>query len=327
MKDSFGRTIDNLRVSVTDRCNFRCRYCMPAEGMDWMPKRHLLTFEEIERLVRNFVSLGIAHVRLTGGEPLMRADLPALIRMLARVDGLRDISLTTNGFFLAEQAESLAAEGLQRVNVSIDSLDPERFKEIARRDYFHRVLEGVQKADALGMHPIKINTVIIRGVNDGEVTEFARLARSRPWIVRFIEFMPIGSGDGWTRENVVTAAEMRERIVRETGVALEAVPSRGAQPSDRYRFGDGRGEIGFINSVSEPFCGSCNRVRITADGMLRTCLFSHRETDLKELLRDGAGDDELRRTITAAVWRKEAGHRINDDDFVRPARRMSQIGG
>ncbi|MEX1138536.1 MAG: GTP 3',8-cyclase MoaA [Bacteroidota bacterium] len=325
--DSFGRVVNNLRISVTDRCNFRCRYCMPEEGMQWLQKDELLSYEELARVTKIFSELGVTKVRLTGGEPLMRKDLHLLVGYIAGLKGLKDIALTTNGFFLAEQAAALAKAGLQRINVSLDSMDPVKFGVMTRRDYFHKVWEGLEEVQRLGLGPIKVNAVLIRGINDGEIPAFADLARSKPFIVRFIEFMPIGADDGWTPERVVSTREIIERVEHHTGVRLMPVESPGSQPADRFRFEDGRGEIGFISSVSEPFCGNCNRVRITSDGKLRTCLFSLGETDLRELLRGGASDDEIKASIHDAVLKKEAGHLINQPGFVRPERTMSQIGG
>jgi GTP 3',8-cyclase len=327
LRDSFGRIIKNLRISVTDRCNFRCHYCMPEEGMLWMNRSELLSYEEITRLTGVFANLGVTKIRLTGGEPLMRKDLHILVHMLAGVDGIKDIALTTNGFSLHEQAELLSQAGLKRINISMDSLDALKFKKITRRDYLTRVLNGVERIAALGIRPVKINMVVMRGVNDDEVTEFALLARSKPYIIRFIEFMPIGNDDGWSLEKVVPSREIREKIERELKRKLFPVEYHGSQPSDRYVFDDGYGEVGFISSVSEPFCDHCNRVRITSDGKLRTCLFSHHETDLKQRMRDGISDDKLMKIIIESVWNKEEGHLINRPEFVRPVRTMSQIGG
>jgi cyclic pyranopterin phosphate synthase len=325
--DSFGRTINNLRISVTDRCNFRCRYCMPEEGVQWLRKSDLLSYEELARLTRIFCELGITKVRLTGGEPLMRKELHVFVDYVSKLDGLQDIALTTNGYFLGEQAAALAGAGLRRINVSLDSLDPLRFTLVTRRNHFQRVWEGIEEAERQGISPIKLNAVLIRGVNDDEIPAFADLARSRPFIIRFIEFMPIGADDGWSPNLVVSSGEVLDRIQRHTGLRLVPVELHGLQPADRYRFEDGRGEIGFISSVSEPFCEHCNRVRITADGKLRTCLFSLHETDLRGPLRAGAGDDEIKTLIQDAIQKKEAGHLINQPDFVRPERTMSQIGG
>ena len=337
LHDTFGRIVDNLRISVTDRCNFRCRYCMPEEGMVWLNKKEILSFEEIARLVHIFAGLGVTKIRLTGGEPLMRNDLHILVKMLDGITGIKDIALTTNGFFLSEQASDLVNAGLKRINVSMDSLDPKIFSSMVRRDYLHKVWEGLHAVERLGIGPIKINVVLIRGINDHEIEDFARLARTRPFVIRFIEFMPIGAEDGWAIDKVIPTHEIIERI-NAMGVPLK--PSEGftekagvnlrkahVEPADRYKFEDGIGEIGFISSVSEPFCSSCNRVRITSDGKLRTCLFSLHETDFKKHLRSGTSDEEIRTMIIDAVWKKEEGHLINREGFVRPERTMSQIGG
>jgi cyclic pyranopterin phosphate synthase len=326
LTDTFGRVADNLRISVTDRCNFRCRYCMPEEGMEWLKKNMLLSFEEIGRLAAVFASLGVTKIRLTGGEPLMRKELWTLVGMIRKVGGIRDIALTTNGYFLKEQARHLKDAGLDRINVSLDSLDPATFSVMARREYFNDTWEGIEEALRCGLAPVKLNVVLIRGVNDGEIESFARLARSRPIVVRFIEFMPIGREDGWTIGSVVPTREVLERI---DAVAHIIPVSQGPvnAPAETYRFADGQGEIGVINSVTEPFCGDCNRVRITSDGKFRTCLFSLKETDLRSLLRDGASDAEIAGVIVSAVRGKEEGHLINRPGFVRPERTMSSIGG
>ncbi len=334
LQDAFGRTINNLRISVTDRCNFRCTYCMPEEGMVWLDKKELLTFEEITRLVHIFAGLGITKIRLTGGEPLMRKDLHLLVEKLSRISGIHDIALTTNGFFLAEQALPLVKAGLKRINVSMDSLDPATFSAMVRRDYLHKVWTGLDAVEKLPIRPIKINVVLIRGINDHEIEDFARLARTKPFVIRFIEFMPIGSHDEWNNDKVVPTREIIERInamgrkLLPTGKPPAGWnPREVSEPADRYKFEDGLGEIGFISSVSEPFCSSCNRVRITSDGKLRTCLFSLHETDLKSMVRGNATDNEICNTIIDAVWKKEEGHLINRPGFVRPERTMSQIGG
>ena len=324
--DSFGRVVNNLRISVTDRCNFRCHYCMPEEGMTWMKKNELLSFEEIARTVQIMSRLGVNKIRLTGGEPLMRRDLHVLVRLISRIDGIHDIALTTNGFFLKDQAEDLHSAGLKRMTVSMDSLDAATFSEVTRRDYFTTVWEGLDLLQRLDFSPIKINVVVMRGVNDGEVEKFAELARAKPFIIRFIEYMPIGAGDGWNYSKVVPTREIIQRIER-SFPRLVPVEYHGSQPADRFRFEDGVGELGFISSVSEPFCSHCNRIRITSDGKLLTCLFSLKETDLKRLLRSGASDDTISGGIIAAVLKKEEGHLINQPGFVKPERTMSQIGG
>lgn len=327
LKDSFGRVINNLRISVTDRCNFRCRYCMPEQGMVWLAKKELLTYEEIARLTKVFASLGVKKVRLTGGEPLMRKDLHTLVSELVTIAGIEDIALTTNGYFLAEQAKDLSHSGLRRINVSLDSLDAGVFNEVTRRDYYDKVWKGIEAAEQAGILPIKLNVVLMRGVNDQEIGGFARLARSRPFIIRFIEFMPIGSDDGWSADKVVPTKEVIAAIEHEIGKRLVPVEMHGAQPADRYVAEDGVGEFGFISSVSEPFCDHCNRVRITSDGKMRACLFSLEETDLKGLLRSGAGEEAIAEAIQKTVWNKQEGHLINQPGFVRPERTMSQIGG
>ncbi len=326
LTDTYRRVATSLRISVTDRCNFRCRYCMPEEGMQWLAKDKLLTFEEIARLARVFASLGVNKIRLTGGEPLMRKELWNLIEMLRPVDGIDDIALTTNGFFLKEQARQLVGAGLNRINISLDSLDPKVFNEMARRDFFEKTWEGIEEAERVGIAPIKLNVVLIRGVNDGEILNFAKLARIRGFVVRFIEFMPIGKDDGWTMENVVPTSEVFETI--NSYSPLVPAPSRnGATPAEKFIFADGKGEIGFISSVSEPFCAGCDRVRLTSDGKFRTCLFALKETDLRSMLRNGTSDAGIAEAIVGAVWKKEEGHLINRPGFVRPERTMSQIGG
>ena len=324
--DSFGRTINNLRISVTDRCNMRCTYCMPAEGMVFFPRSEILTFEELGRFVRIGARLGITDVRLTGGEPLVRRDLDVFIRQLSRIEGVQDIGLTTNGILLAEQAQALYDAGLRRINVSLDSLDSQNFAAITRRDVFHKVLAGLDAAERVGMSPIKINTVAVRGITDEEIIAFAELARRRPFEVRFIEYMPLGAGDVWEHRKVLPQDEILERI--NSVLPLEPVGDGDERaPADTFRFLDGAGTIGIIASVTHPFCDTCDRIRITADGKLRTCLFSLKETDIKGLLRGGATDEEVSQVIVEAVWNKEPGHRINEPDFIKPARSMSAIGG
>lgn len=327
LKDSFGRVVNNLRISVTDRCNFRCKYCMPARGMVWLEKDKILSFEEITRLAEIFSGLGIDKIRLTGGEPLLRKELHVLVGMLACIEHVRDISLTTNGYFLEEQARALSDAGLKRINVSLDSLRSDSFAEITRRSYYEKVLRGIAEAARTGLSPIKINVVLIRGFNDGEILDFAELSRKSNFIIRFIEYMPIGSGDDWNIEQVVTEDEIIKTMEHALGLRLIPKHLRGSEPADGYVFEDGEGEIGFISSVSRPFCEHCNRVRITSDGKLRTCLFSLGETDLRKLLREGANDHEIGDVIVDAVSRKERGHLINKQGFIKPARTMSQIGG
>jgi GTP 3',8-cyclase len=326
LTDSWGREIRSLRVSVTDRCNFRCRYCMPAEGLPWLPKPELLTFEEIHRLVRLMAEMGVREVRLTGGEPLVRRDLPELVALLAKVPGVDDLSLTTNGVLLDRLARPLVRAGLRRVNVSLDSLSHTRFAEITRRDALGRVLAGLAEAERHPeLRPIKINSVAIRGFSETEVPALAELARRKPYVVRFLEFMPLDADERWDADQVLSGAEIRA-IVEERWPLVE-IAAGPSSTSRRFRFADGAGEIGFISPVTEPFCSSCDRIRLTADGRLRTCLFSRSEWNLQQSLRSGATDGELREMIRDAVLHKELKHRVNDPGFVRASRSMSQIGG
>jgi GTP 3',8-cyclase len=324
--DSFGRAIKSLRVSVTDKCNFRCRYCMPAEGLEWLPREEVLSFEEIERLVRVMAAMGVSEVRLTGGEPLVRRDIEKLVGMVASVPGVEDLSLTTNGVLLDRLAGPLVAAGLRRVNVSLDSLSHVRFAEITRRDALDRVLAGLAEAERHPeLSPIKVNCVAVRGFTESEVPALAELARRKPYVVRFIEFMPLDADEAWREDDVLTGGEIRALI--EERWPLVEIPAKPSSTARRFRFADGAGEIGFVNPVSEPFCSTCDRIRMTADGRLRTCLFSRREWDLKEPLRSGASDAELAAAVRHAVLHKELKHRINDPGFVRASRSMSQIGG
>lgn len=323
--DAFGRVATDLRVSVIDRCNFRCRYCMPAEGLPWLAKDETLTADEIERLVRLFVGLGVRSVKFTGGEPTVRPDLPELIRRVRALPDDLDLSLTTNGYLLDRLAGSLRAGGLDRITVSCDSLLAHRFAEMTRRDALGRVTAGLQAATAAGFSPIKVNCVVIRGSNDDEVVDFARLARATGYEVRFIEYMPLDADRTWDRSNVVPSSEVFDAISRIFPLSL--VPE-GDEPATMFRFADGApGAIGFISSVTEPFCESCDRVRLTADGRLLACLFALEDTDLRTPLRAEATDEDLERLIRQGVKRKWAGHRINQPDFVRPSRSMSMIGG
>jgi cyclic pyranopterin phosphate synthase len=324
--DGHGRRIADLRVSVTDRCNFRCQYCMPADGLPWLDRGELLSYEEIERVVRLLIEMGIEDVRVTGGEPLVRRELPKLLAMLAAIPGLRDLSLTTNGYLLERDADALVAAGVNRVNVSIDSLQRDRFFEMTRRDALPRVLRGL---DALArhpeVHPIKVNAVAMRGFTEHEAIAFAEFARSTAFQVRFIEFMPLDADQSWTPDAVLRGDELRRMI--DAVHPLEERPRERSATARVFRFADGRGEIGFVSPVSEPFCADCNRIRLTADGKLRTCLFSLHETDLREPLRSGIEDDELDELVRGAVWRKELKHRIGEPGFRQPARTMSAIGG
>jgi cyclic pyranopterin phosphate synthase len=324
--DGHGRRITDLRVSVTDRCNFRCQYCMPADGLPWLERNEVLSFEEIERIVRVMVAMGIEDLRLTGGEPLVRREFPRLVSMLSPIEGLKDLSLTTNGYLLERDAAALVDAGINRVNVSIDSLQRDRFFQITRRDSLAQVLRGL---DALAqhpeVHPIKVNAVAIRDFTEQEAIPFADFARSTAFQVRFIEFMPLDADQAWTPEQVLTGEELRQII--HAVYPLEELPREPSATARVFRFADGKGEIGFINPVSEPFCSDCNRVRITAEGKLRTCLFSLHETDLREPLRSGATDTELEQIIRGAVWRKELKHHVGERGFRQPARTMSAIGG
>ncbi len=322
--DTFGRAHTNLRVSVTDRCNLRCTYCMP-EDVAFLPRAELLTFEEITRVVRVAAGLGVDKVRLTGGEPLVRRDLPTLVRMLAAVPGITDLGLTTNGLLLAAQADALFAAGLRRLNVSLDTLDPGRFRELTRRDGLPAVLAGLDAARRAGFAPIKVNAVAIRGFAEHDVVPLARYCREHGFALRFIEYMPIGA-DPWERDKVVPADEILDRIGRAVG---ELVPAGGdaASPSADYAYRDGGGRVGVIASVTRPFCGACNRLRLTADGKVRNCLFALDEADARGLLRAGAPDAAVADLIRDTVRAKWAGHGFNASDFVKPNRTMHAIGG
>jgi cyclic pyranopterin phosphate synthase len=321
--DSYGRVHRDLRISVTDRCNFRCTYCMPEEGMTWLPRDEVLSFEEMERIARVLVERhGIESIRLTGGEPTVRAHLPVLVGKLAALPV--DLALTTNGATLRSVASGLAAAGLRRVNVSLDSLQPERFAELTRRDELANVLDGIDAALEAGLAPVKVNVVIVRGVNDDEIVELAAYGRGRGVTVRFIEFMPLDGGGDWAVDQVVAQAEIIERI--HAVFPLEPIV-RGSEPAERFRYLDGSGEVGVIPSVTRPFCEQCDRIRLTADGQLRSCLFSLEDHDLRGVLRSGGTDDDLSDAIEACVGSKWAGHAINKVQFIRPSRSMSQIGG
>ena len=339
--DPFGRTVRDLRISVTDRCNFRCTYCMPAEGMVWLPKSEILTFEEIERVARTFVEgYGVDGIRLTGGEPTVRAHLPVLVEKLARLRVPTgsdsplagepiDLALTTNGATLANCVDELREAGLRRINISLDTLRRDRFLAMTRRDELDRVLAGIDAARRAGFAAVKINAVIERGTNDDEIVELAEFGREFGVEVRFIEFMPLDAEGHWVNDKVVSQDEIVGRIAAVH--PLEPVPARGAAPADRWRYLDGRGTVGVIPSVTKPFCGDCDRVRLTADGQFRTCLFATTEFDLRAILRSGLEAPDLERALRAEVERavgtKWAGHQINQVTFVRPRRSMSQIGG
>jgi cyclic pyranopterin phosphate synthase len=328
--DSFGRVVRDLRISVTDRCNFRCTYCMPAEGMTWLDRSEVLTYEEIERVARICVeTFGVDSLRLTGGEPTVRAHLPQLISKLAALrlpDGTKpDIALTTNGATLRNIALELRNAGLDRINVSMDSLKPERFFAMTRRDELHNVLAGIAEAQIAGFSPMKVNAVVERGANDDEILDLVRYGRDNNVEVRFIEFMPLDATNEWERNKVVSQDEIVAAIAAE--FPLELMPARGAAPADRWRFLDGKGTVGVIPSVTHPFCGDCDRVRLTSDGQFRTCLFATDESDIRTLLRNGGTDEEIAELIQVAVGAKWAGHQINQVNFIRPNRSMSQIGG
>jgi cyclic pyranopterin phosphate synthase len=326
LHDGHGRRISDLRVSVTDRCNFRCQYCMPAEGLPWLERADVLSFEEIERLVAVLATMGVTTLRLTGGEPLVRRDFPTLAKLLTGIHGLDEVSLTTNGYLLDRDAAALVDAGIDRFNVSVDSLQRDRFFEQTRRDALPRVLKGLETLAAFPeAHPIKVNAVAIRGFTETEVLPFARFAREHPYEVRFIEYMPLDGDRAWRPDQVLTGAEIRAAI---DAVYPLAPAQRAPHATARvHAFADGQGSIGFINPVSEPFCGDCNRIRLTADGRLRTCLFSLNETDLRAPLRAGATDDDLEQIVRAAVWAKELKHHVNEPGFIQPARTMSAIGG
>lgn len=325
--DGFGRLHDNLRISVTDRCNIRCTYCMPEKDVHFIDRTEILSFEEIERFARISVSLGVNKIRVTGGEPLVRKDLPLLIRKLSAIEGVRDIALTTNGVLLAEQAQALYDAGLRRLNVHLDTLDRGRFVEISRRDELHRVLAGLDAAQRCGFGPIKINAVAVKGLVEPDIVPLARFGRERGFEIRYIEFMPLDAQGLWDRGRVLLADDILKLLAEGIG-PLEAVPDPDPRaPALEYRFQDGRGHVGFIASVSRPFCLNCNRIRLTSDGMLRYCLFALDETDVKSLLRGGAGDAEIADVIRRTVSAKWLGHEINSAKFVAPPRPMYAIGG
>jgi cyclic pyranopterin phosphate synthase len=324
LRDKFGREITDLRVSVTDRCNFRCVYCRSANQGNHAVQEEMLDWDEYLRLVRILVGMGIRKVRVTGGEPLVR---PGIEDFIARVKtlGVRELSMTTNGYLLADRYDKLIAAGLDRINVSLDSLQKEKFQRITRTDTFDQVMAGIEAAQSSRLRPVKVNAVLVRGLNDDEIEAFAEFARERELIMRFIEFMPLDADRAWTRESMVPAAEVHRTISNRW--PLVPVIHERSETARKYRFADGRGEIGLIAPVTQPFCGFCSRIRLTADGKLRTCLFSQDDHDLKLLLRNGAHDREIGDAILAIVERKEKGHRINEPDFAPPSRTMVYIGG
>jgi GTP 3',8-cyclase len=322
--DSFGRRHNNLRISVTDRCNIRCTYCMP-EDVTFQPQAHLLSFEEITRFASIATSLGVDKIRLTGGEPLMRRELDKLVRMLVSIPAIRDIGLTTNGVLLAQQAKRLFDAGLRRLNISLDTLDRDSFAVITRRDMFESVMEGIAAASSVGFQRIKINAVAMRGVT--QVVSLARFCRDRGYELRFIEFMPLEADHIWSRESVLSADDILAELAAAGIPAEPATKEDPSAPADEYRYLDGVGKLGIIASVTKPFCGNCNRIRITADGKLRHCLFALDEVDIKTPLREGASDEEIRELIRGNVASKWAGHQINTIQFIRPERTMHSIGG
>jgi GTP 3',8-cyclase len=344
--DSYGRILRDLRVSITDRCNFRCLYCLPETEaahnfyrgrwanlpnstpivQQWVPRTKILSFEEIERVVRIAVGLGIQKIRLTGGEPLLRNDVEVLIARIAKISGIQDLAMTTNGFLFPEKARKLRDAGLRRISFSLDSLDAGNFKKITGRDGLEEVLTSIKLAQDLGFHPVKVNAVVIRDINDHEIIALADFAREHDVSFRFIEFMPLDSARAWLKEMVVPGHEVMERL--KARFALQPVRSENpAETATRWAFEDGRGEIGIIAPVSEPFCGHCNRIRMTADGKIRTCLFSVTEHDLRSLLREGGSDEEIANWLKGVVWQKEERHHIGEVDFVPASRSMSCIGG
>ena len=344
--DSHGRTLRDLRISLTDRCNFRCMYCLPETEaaqnfyrghwahltnptpivQQWVARSLLLTFEEIERVVRVALSMGIQKIRLTGGEPLLRHGLEELVARIAKIPGLEDLAMTTNGFLFPQKARALRDAGLHRISFSLDSLDRDNFKKITGRDGLGEVLESIRLAQELGFRPVKVNAVVIRDINDHELGSLVEFAREKNLSFRFIEFMPLDSARAWQKEMVVTGAEILSRI-RERFELVPVASENPAATAKRWAFADGRGEIGVIAPVSEPFCGHCNRIRLTADGKIRTCLFSVAEHDLRSLLRNGASDDQIGEWLRGVVWQKEARHHIGEPEFVSPPRSMSCIGG
>lgn len=325
--DSFGRVHNNLRISVTDRCNIRCFYCMPAENVQFMQRSQLLSFEEIERFVKIVVQQGVNKIRLTGGEPLVRKDLSVLVEKLAAIPEVQDIGITTNGILLAEQAADLWNAGLRRINVSLDALDPVKFQEITRREGYEQVLEGIQAAQDVGFDPVKVNAVSIRNMTESEIVPFGKFAREAGVEIRFIEFMPLDADNAWERDKVLFAHEIIETLSREIMPLVPLPDQDPSAPATDFQFEDGVGRVGFIASVSQPFCLSCNRFRLIADGKLRNCLFSLDEVDIKELLRGDAGEEDVKQAVRNAIAAKWEGHEINTARFIQPDRPMYSIGG
>ncbi|MHC4875076.1 MAG: GTP 3',8-cyclase MoaA [Planctomycetota bacterium] len=327
LTDSFGRVHNNLRISVTDRCNIRCFYCMPADHVQFMNRHELLSFEEIERFVRLVVPLGVNKLRLTGGEPLVRRGLPQLVEKLAAISGIKDIGLTTNGILFGEQAQALFDAGLRRVNISLDALDPVKFREVTRRDGYEKVVESIHIAKEVGFDPIKVNAVAIRGLTEDQIVPFGQFARETGVDIRFIEFMPLDADNAWEREKVLFGAEIIEKLSKEIAPLVPIGQTDPSAPATDFEFADGIGRIGLIASVSQPFCSQCNRFRITADGKLRNCLFSMEETDIKSLLRGNGPDDEIIAAVQNSIAAKKEGHEINTARFIQPDRPMYSIGG
>ncbi len=325
--DRFGRVHANLRISVTDRCNIRCFYCMPNDNVKFKPRRELLTFEEIERFVRVVATMGVNRLRITGGEPLVRAELPELIRVLASIPGIEDLAMTTNGILLAEHAAALKEAGLHRLNISLDGLSEATFERIARRSGLQRVLDGIFEAQRLGFRKLRLNAVAIRNLTEHEIIPLARFARKRKLELRFIEFMPLDGQREWQGDQVLTGEAIRRRLAREFGPMEPAERPDATQPAVDYRFTDGGGHVGFINPVSEPFCEHCNRLRITAEGQIRNCLFSAEEWDARTILRSSGSDAALADLVRTCVGAKKVGHGMDSPDFIRPDKPMFQIGG
>ncbi len=325
--DSFDRVHTNLRISVTDRCNIRCFYCMPAENVRFKPRHELLTFEEIERFVRVMARMGMDKIRLTGGEPLVRRDLAHLVKKIAQVPGIRDIALTTNGILLAEQAQGLKDAGLQRLNISLDSLSRETFFKISRREGLEQVLAGIFEAQRVGFKKIRLNAVAIRGITEPEIVPLGQFAREHGLEMRFIEFMPLDADGNWDADQVLSGARIRAALEKDIGPLVPLAVEDPSQPATDFAFADGLGRIGFINPVTQPFCQRCNRLRLTAEGQVRNCLFSTEEWDARAVLRGGGSDEELAQLVRASIGAKRPGHGINSDQFVKPLRAMYQIGG
>ena len=327
LTDSLGRIHTNLRMSVTDRCNIRCFYCMPEENVEFKPRNEILTFEELIRFARINSELGVNKIRLTGGEPLLRKDLPQLIRELHKLNGITDIALTTNAVLLADQAEALKQAGLDRINISLDTLNDETFFRLSRRRGIDKVLEGIQAAQEVGMRRIRLNAIAIRGLTETEILPLAHFALERSLELRFIEFMPLDADDNWGSQAVLTGQEIRQVLEKEFGTLLAAERPDASQPAVDFKFASGEGRIGFINPVSEPFCDSCNRLRITAEGKVRNCLFSIAEWDARQMLRDGSSDTQIEQLVRDCVANKKPAHGIDTPDFEKPERAMYQIGG